>query len=207
MSILTDCCAGEGKARITDRTDAYARLSNFLVRAEGDERDDGTLEQCVVPVTMEIVDAGSVPLGELIEFRRREARSGGDDLRRLRQRYRERVGSQVRALAAVTLTSDRRELQRAFEIEMRDDLSDLKGELRLSRREAMTSREVIFMGLATLTAGIAASKGLHVPLEQVSAVGSIPVLGGVLNAQSKYAQARRAIIARHPMAYMLELGA
>ena len=167
---------------------------------------DENMHQCVVPVTLRIIEADTVPLSELIAFRKREARSGGDDLRRLRQRYRARMEDQIEAFTGVTLASDRRELQRTFEIEMRDDLADLKAELRLSRREAMSSKEVIFLGLATLTAGIASAKGLHIPLEQVSMAGSVPVLGGVFNAHSKYAQARRTIIARHPMAYMLEFG-
>ena len=104
------------------------------------------------------------------------------------------------------MASDQRELQREFEIEMRDDLSDLKAELRLARREAMTNRDVIFLGIATLAAGAAASKGFHIPLEHITLAGSVPVLGGVVNAHSKYAQAKQAIIARHPMAYMLRLG-
>lgn len=207
MSILTDCCAGERKARITDRADAYAKLASFLVRGDREAAADESPQQYVVPVTMGLIEAGAVPLSELIDFRRREARSGGDDLRRLRQRYRDRVERQIEALAAATAASDRRELQREFEIEMRDDLSDLKAELRLARSEAVTSKDVVFLGLATLAAGVAAAKGLHVPLELVTLAGSVPVLGGVINTHSKYAQAKRAIIARHPMAYMLELGA
>jgi hypothetical protein len=206
MSILTDCCAGENKARITDRTEAYARLSNFLVEKDEDVAVDGSLHACVVPVTMRIVEADTLPLRDLINFRKREAVSRGNDLRRLRQRYRNRVEEQIVALAAATLASDRRELQRAFEIDMADDLSDLKEELRLSRREAMSSKDVVFMGLATLTVGMAAAKGLHLPIESVTAAASIPVLGGLINTQSRYAQARHAIITKHPMAYMLELG-
>ena len=205
MSILTDCCAGEQKARITDRTEAYAKLSNFVVEDKDAAADDGSLHTCVVPVTMRIVEANAVPVRDLIEFRKREAKTRGDDLRRLRQRYRNRVEEQITALAGTSLLSDRQELQRQFEIDMRDDLSDLKGELRLSRREAMSSKDVLFMGLATLTVGMAAAKGLHLPIEGVTAATSIPVLGGLVHTQSRYAQARHAILAKHPMAYMLEL--
>ena len=207
MSILTDCCAGEQKARITDRQLAYAQLSNILVHDTAESAGAEVLQQCIVPITMGIVEAGSLPLAELIAFRKREARSGGDDLRRLRQRYRSRIEGQIEALTATTLASDREELQRGFEIAMRDDLADLKGELRLARRDMLTSKDTIILALATLTAGAAAAKGMHLPIEQVTLAGSLPVLGGVLNAQSKYAQARRSIIAKHPMAYMLELAA
>lgn len=207
MSILTDCCAGEGKARITDRSDAYANLSSFLVRDDAPSADDETLQQCVVPVTMGVINADRVPLRDLIAFRQREARSSGDDLRRMRQRYRTRIEHQIEALAATTLASDRRELQRAFEVDMRDDLADLKEELRLARTGAFTSKDLIFLAVTALTAGVAAAKGLHIPVEQVTAGGSLPILGGVLNSRSKYAEARRSIIAKHPMAYMLELDA
>jgi hypothetical protein len=205
MSILTDCCAGKRKARITDRADAYTKLGSFLLGGGLETVTDESPQQFVVPVTMGLMDARAVPMRELLELRRREARNGGDDLRRLRQRYRDRIEVQIEALAAAQLASDRRELQHEFEIEMRDDLADLRGELRLARREALTSRDVIFLGLTTLVVGTAAAKGLHLPVEQVTLAGSVPMLGGLVNAQSKYAQAKREIIARHPMAYMLEL--
>lgn len=207
MSILTDCCAGQQKARITDRADAYGKLSNLLLRDEKGSSHDQSLQHCVVPVTLGIINADKVPLSELIDFRKREAKAASDDLRRLRQRYRARLEAHIASLAATTSAGDARELQRMFQQEMRDDLADLKADLRLSRREMLTSKDTIFLAVVTLTAAIAAGKGLDVPIEQVTFGGSIPVLGGVFNAHSKYAQARRAIIARHPMAYMLELAA
>lgn len=207
MSILTDCCAGEEKARITDRTEAYANLSNLLVRKDIASSDDTTLQQCLVPITLKVIAAEDVPIRDLIKFRQREAKSSGSDLRRLRQRYRERIEQQIQALAATSRASDRRELQNEFEIEMRNDLTELKGELRIARTNAATSKDLMFLAATALTAGVAITKGLHVPIEQVTAVGSLPIIGGVVNSASKYVEARRSIIAKHPMAYMLELHA
>lgn len=203
MSILTDCCAGERKARITDRADAYASLSRFIAGPSSDIEDQSQ-QQYVVPVTARLVDTRNIPLQRLIDLRTREARSGGDDLRRLRQRYRARIEKHVELITSTSTASDKRELQREFELEMRDDLADLKSELGLARREALISKDSILLGIATVAAGAAATAGLHLPLEQVGLVGSLPVIGGIVNAHSKYSQAKRSIIARHPMAYMLE---
>ncbi len=206
MSILADCVAGEEKSRVTDRQIAYAQLSSlFVSKAEPTLPFDGP--DRLVPVTLEIVDAGSLPLERMVAFRQREAATGGDALRRLRGRYRDRLGEQASLLAGATRNCDVEELRHQFRIDMRDDLADLRAELKLARTEAVTSKETVVLALASVGAAYAALEGFDFPLNQVAMAGSIPVLGGIINTSSKYAAAKRKIIAAHPMAYMLELGA
>ena len=93
MAKLADACAGTTLARVTDRLMAYGMIGTGNQRA-GNVSD-------VVPVTLDLIDATSIPLDSLIAFRRREATERrGRDYTRLRHAYADMVQEQIKALGA-----------------------------------------------------------------------------------------------------------
>jgi hypothetical protein len=203
LSILADCCAGETLARITDRGAAYGVLAGLLVQNPGDGPSPNTAEG-LVATTLRIIDSKRVPLTKLIAFREREEKAAsGHELRALRHRYLDRLTTQVSALARLPKKSDRAELNRQFNQEMKDDLRHLRSELRLSAVEALASREL----LAAVLAGAAAvaAPAFHLPLRDVvSASGGIVSIGGLLALRTKFVKSRHDVLKNHPMAYLYE---
>jgi hypothetical protein len=77
MSLLADVLAGETRARVTDRVEAYrsiAHLPNTKPR-------DGEQLSSVVPLTFKALSLSDIPLRNLIDYRKREYKEAGDDLR------------------------------------------------------------------------------------------------------------------------------
>ncbi len=204
MSILTECCAGATKATMTDRRIAYDKLKNLLHADELLEADKvgHDAHATLVPITLEIVEAGSLPLAELIAFRRRERRGRSSDLVQLRQRYRNKLEEQVRLLVSAATRGDAEEIRRQFQIDMRADLDALRGELQLAKGDVLTSKDVTF--LASTVAGSAVHFATGSQL-LATASAAAPMVLGAINSRIKYLKERRAVVARHPMAYMLEL--
>lgn len=205
MSILTECCAGMTKATMTDRRIAYDKLTSLLyaddlLEANTIGRD---VQETLVPITLEIVAAGSLPLAELIAFRKRESRGRSTDLAQLRRRYRTRLEEQARLLASATTQGDAEEMQRQFQIDMRIDLDALKGELQLAKSDVLTGKEVVLLASTVGASAVELASGSHL-LATVAAAA--PVVLGAVNSRIKYLKERRAVIAKHPMAYMLEVG-
>jgi hypothetical protein len=203
MSLLAECCAGTTRTLVTDRGVAYANLINLT--AEGTTPTEGDYD-VVVPITLSLVNTATVPLNSLIEFRKREAKSKSRDLRDLRHRYVKRIEDHVDRIRSEAKPSDRKELQRLFEEEMKSDLAVLKNELGTAKTIALTAQDVI-VGVMT-TGAFAASALFGAPLNVAGAwtVGGAAVtLGGMVRAKSELAARRKEIMRKHPMAYMYEL--
>jgi hypothetical protein len=206
MSILADCCAGDTRARMTDRGDAYKSLTNVLVERSDVPRRRQSARERVIPITLGLIDAGSIPLSELTRFRQREEARSGRALREMRQRYRDRVEEQVKALLSVERERDIAEVQRQFEIDMADDLADLRTALRSVGIAMLFTKEVLVTVLAATGTVFASTQGISLPWDEaVASAGGIAGIGGVLKARSKYADDRRTVMAKHPMAYMMAL--
>lgn len=159
MSILADCCAGTTRLRVTDKGEAYAAVTGLL-RDRGDEPLDAgeVLQETLVPITLNVVDTSRIGIDKLIAFRTREAAQGGHDYRALRHRYVDRMGPCLAELGKSELIeSDRKEIERQFEINMKDDLAILRDELRYSTSDVLFSKEMIAAYLTTIgTLGAAA---------------------------------------------------
>jgi hypothetical protein len=200
MAILADVLAGETRARVTDRSLAYATIAN-APSVTSDVVDPVR----VVPLTFNGIAVDRIPFDRLIDFRVREAKDSG--YRTLRHNYLEAIEKHLKAIAAVAPNSpDRRELDRTFQSDMEDDLADLKRELGFSKREAWLSKEVI--GLFLATGGLmAAGVGIpEIPMpEVVTGSGAMAFVGGLLGTQNKYAKSRYDTLRKHPMAYLYEL--
>lgn len=203
MAILADVLAGTTRARITDRSLAYATIANVPKVAEDAEKPVQ-----VVPLTLKGIAVDRLPLERLIEFRKREAREHGNDYRKLRHNYLEAVEKHITRISKVEPASrDRIELDRCFESDMEDDFRDLKRELGFAKREAWLSKE--FLTLAVAGGGLlAAGLGLqNAPIPEVLTGGGAAVLlGGMLGTGNKLAKARYDVLRKHPMAYLYEVG-
>lgn len=204
MAKLADACAGTQLARVTDRLMAYGMIGS------GDQRPGAVRE--VVPITLELIDASSIPLDNLIAFRRREAseRRGGD-YRKLRHSYADTVQAQMKALDGAIDQKDRDEIHRVFRARMDQDLKDLRQELGGNRIDLVLKPVVIASFAAAgaalhgsdhlttvLTAGAAGAFGSNWK-EIGSAVADL-FAGGL-----SFDRKQRETMARHPMAYMYAL--
>ncbi|WP_457798306.1 hypothetical protein [Methylocystis sp. S23] len=204
MSILADCCAGTTRVRVTDRGAAYAAITNLLVQKPAGVAADRY--ELVVPLTLALIKASSIPLENLINFREREHKAGGHTLRALRHRYLDNIETHIQSLQKAETREDWQELDRTFELKMKDDLRDLKDELRLARADAVFSKEFV---TSIVVAGASAWGAMHgLPLEipqAFTAMGAPVTVGGLLSTKTKYSNSRKSIMQKHPMAYLYEL--
>jgi len=200
MAVLADCCAGETRARVTDRGAAYASITNVLAEPSSVVDTNSDLYDQVIPITVNLINVDEVSLADLIAFREREQRErDGHHYRALRHSYLDKVEAHIERLRNAPAT-DQRELNRIFEQQMADDMSTLREELGASTRETLRSNEVIVTALSA----ISAISALPI-MPAVTLGGAAVMLGGLWRAQDKYVASRRSIMQKHPMAYMYAL--
>lgn len=206
MAILADCCAGSTRSRVTDRGDAYATLAGFL-KNESEKEHFTPGEEALVPITLNIIDAPSIDIRTLIAFRRREQKESGHTLRNLRHRYVDGLEKYVKNLTHTKgRASDVDEIKRQFQDDMEIDLENLKQELGFAKRDALFSKEILVTSLASIGTIAAVAFGITAPiLGAMTAAGAPATVGGLLGAGNKYFSARKAILEKHPMAYLYEL--
>ena len=200
MSKLADACAGTTFARWTDRFLAYGLVA---------DRDPQMAAQtAVVPLTLSLIDASSISIERLIDFRRREqSERRGGDYRTLRHRYADAVVRHVEATRMVESRNELRQLRREFEDDMRGDLRDLRDALGVGRLDAITSPVIV-------TAVVAASSWLATA-DPVATATAAMAGGGAARAIEKvvelfrlrtgFSAKQRKVMADHPMAYLYEL--
>lgn len=209
MSILGDCCAGTTLARITDEGAAYATVASLL---QGTSEDDLPPSQSqsteqFISITTEIIDCGRIDLKRLIAFRKREAKSGGHGYRDLRHRYVDRMETFLKTLVNTKhTTSDYEEISRQLRTDMKDDILSLREGLEYARNDVLFSKDIIAGAVAGL-GSIAASifGGPHVVAGITTALGAPVMIGGLLGSRNKFLSTRKAVMQKHPMAYLYEL--
>jgi hypothetical protein len=105
--------------------------------------------------------------------------------------------------------ADIEEIQRELADDMERDLRDLEEELRLERRGAILeslSKEFLVTAVAAIGSVASFSYGTPLPIGGAfSATGAVAAVGGLLRVRNSFLKARRAILAKHPMAYMYQL--
>jgi hypothetical protein len=204
MSILADCCAGETRSRITDRSLAYATITNLPV--DPTDQDATAHYERVVSLTLELIDATTIPLEELINFREREEKESGGSLKALRHEHLQRVETHVAELKTLTRPADWKEKDRTFQSEMAKDLKRLERELGAEKRGLALSKDVVVSIAAAATAVWGATHGLPFEIPAAfTALGAPVTVGGLLSAKSKYSASRSSIMEKHPMAYLYQL--
>lgn len=205
MAKLADACAGTTLARVTDRLMAYGMIGTGNQRA-GNVSD-------VVPVTLDLIDATSIPLDSLIAFRKREASERrGRDYTRLRHAYADMVQEQIKALSAALDQTERDRLTAEFRYRMETDLSDLRRELRGNLGQLVVTPVVV----AAVATGGALLSGLTDDLQTAATIGLTAAVGtkveeiaktvaGFVKDRMGFDERQRNVLAKHPMAYMWEL--
>lgn len=209
MTILADCCAGKTRSRVTDIGVAYATLTGLLGSRRAAKLSDASSpsDEHLVPITLEVINLGSVGLDKLIDFRERENAGSGHAIRDLRHRYVDRIESYVKKLAATKgSASDQVEIKREFTSDMKDDLAALRDELRFARNDALFSKEMLVSILAAVGSVAVAAFGVPFAVpEVVTAGGGVVTVGGLLGVRNKYLASRRSVLEKHPMAYLYEM--
>lgn len=207
MAMLADVMAGETRARVTDRSFAYATIANVAnVRPASKDQAQDIIE--VVPLTFKTIALDAVDLNRLVAFRKREVTDrNGHQYRALRHNYLKQLEDHLAKVVHHRLGSkDRDELDRAFEEDMEDDFRDLKDELGMAKTDAILSKETVAFVLAGLSGVGALIGGAHVAaLEALTWAGAPAMIGGVLGVASKFGSRRRDVLRKHPMAYLYEI--
>src|SRR5262249_9195639 len=111
----------------------------------------------------------------------------------------------VAAVRNTKRAADRIELERIFEGDMAKNLHDLEKELGVAGKSALYSNAAV---VTIVAAAAAFGSAMGLPIEVPAAVkgaGAVVTVGGLLGMQNAYASSRRAIMQKHPMAYMYEL--
>lgn len=206
MSVLADCCAGSLVSRVTDRTEAYDRIRACLAGSSIESSDIANPQQeALISMTLPIIDAGNISLKQLIDFRRREAKSAGHAMRELRHNYLDRINKHAQVLLTLTRARDIAEADRQFRQESDDDLAHLRQELRLEAGQLLGSKEMM-TSFAAAAALVANFVGIIEPVKELAGfVGPVVLGGGLMAVGSKFFNARKAVLKRHPMAYLYEL--
>jgi hypothetical protein len=201
LSLLADACAGTQVQKVTDRVEAYAWLSehyaNLLSRPYVKGYDVSQVAPAydrLVTLSIEVLDARAIPLRNLVEFRRRESERGGADYSAMRRRYLKVLQAHLKRIGTEARSSgDVRELDRQFKEDLRQDLADLKAELKASSLKTLFSKEVALSALVSAGCLVSPVAGLTALATNVGAIGIIPLLKAAVD----YRGARRTAIQRH----------
>lgn len=204
MTKLADACAGTQFARVTDK------LSSYTVMGNGEEvpgQDCGA-----VPITLKLIDASSIPLRNLLDFRKREAiERNGSDYSKLRHNYADRIQAHMKALQQTVEQSDFDELNRIFEADMEEDLRDLRTELRVNK-QSLFLKPVIVASTAAMASAMAGAGS--VSTLAAAAVGAVcganwdqigASVSDLIKNKLDFDKNQRETMRKHPMAYMYEL--
>lgn len=204
MAKLADACAGATFARVTDRLMAYGMIGSgpSEPQAEGE----------VVPITLDLIDASSIPLENLIAFREREKRERrGHDYTALRHAYADGVQEHVAKLGSVADEYERKELNRQFRDRMQADLQNLRDELG-GNRIGLALKPVVVATFVTAGALMTGVGGLPTALAAgaAAAFGSnvtdvAKAIADFVKDGFKFDKDQRKVMADHPMAYMYAL--
>jgi len=206
MSLLADSCAGTQIQKITDRTDAYSWLAEAHASALGTVPVTGLDVSQVAPaydrlvaISLEVLDARNVPLKKLIDFRKREAKSGSTDYTAMRRRYLATLDAHIkRVTKEARNNTDLRELERQFRNDLKHDLSDLKSELGVASLKTLFSKEVAVSALITAGSLITPIPGLTALSTQFGLIGVIPLLKSATELRG----ARRTALLKHTSSWL-----
>lgn len=203
MAKLADACAGTQFARVTDRLMAYGMIGT------GAERP-GTIAE-VVPITLDVVDASSIPIQSLLDLRKREASErNGRDYQRMRHNYADMVQQQASALSTAVDQRERDEMNRQFRFNMETELQDLREVLGRNALDLVLKPVVV---AAVVTGG---SLAAGAPLSLALSAGATAAIGSDLKEITtsvadffqtgvSFSRQQQEVIRKNPMAYMYSL--
>jgi hypothetical protein len=206
MAILADVCAGESKRKITDRADAYSFLQKFTTLEAGgnyvkgcDVSQVGAEYGRLVTLSLKVLDTDDIPVSDLIEMRKREAKSSTKDYRKFRLNYLSKLDEYVDKIVKPGMReSDIKEYERQFEKDMEGDLSDLKSELRIIGKKSLLSKEV-FVAAAAIPGALSTP---IVGLTDVAQILGTIGVGALVKAGIEYKEARKKALRANTMSWL-----
>jgi hypothetical protein len=206
LSALADACAGTQIQKITDQVDAYTWLGERQARALGAQYIRGLDPSQVAPqyerlisISLEVVDARTIPLKKLVELRKRESKEHSSDYGALRRRYHEALRKHVERIGKEAKTiGDVRELESQFKTEIDQDVRDLKNELGVAAKKTLFSKEIAMSALAVAGAFLEPISGLTGLATTLQAVGVTPLL----KTRVEYREARKKALRSHAMSWL-----
>jgi hypothetical protein len=206
MSTLADSCAGTQIQRVTDRVDAYSWIAQHRASVLGSPYVTGLDISHVAPnldrlvtITCEVLDARDISLKKLLEFRKREIKSGSADYSALRRRYSSLLQQHLDRIGKEAKTGkDVRELEDQFKVEIKQDLADLKAELKVASWKTLFSKEVALSAAIVAGCLVAPVAGLTALATHLGGIGVIPLVKGEI----EYREARRKALRQHPMSWL-----
>lgn len=159
-------------------------------------------------MTLSMIDAASIPIERLIDFRRREERERrGGDYRAMRHRYADALADHIEATKTIKSRNELKQLRREFEDDMRRDLRELHDALGVNVVDAVTSPMVV-------TTVVAAGSWLATA-DPVATATAAAAGGGAAKAVEKvielfrlrsgFSAKQRKVMAEHPMSYLYQL--
>jgi len=207
MAILADCCAGTTRARVpivaplTRRSGVLGNDMGRHVRAQRAPQEQ------LVHISLNVVNPRGISIERLIEFREREEKESGHTLRDLRHRYLAGLETHVKRLTTEGgKREDARQIRREIADDMRSDLASLRSELGSAKREVLLSKEIVLTVLAAAGSVATWAFGHPIPIAgAITAAGVPAALVGTGATANKYVASRRAVMQKHPMAYLYEM--
>jgi len=199
MSILAEACAGSELRTVTDELSSFKLLAKSITDLHGGAFGSvGDDVERLVTISLRIVDPSRISLERLVDFRKREEAKAGASIRLLRHNYLKQIDLFVTRLASVTdRQASREEIERQFEQEMRDDLANLTEALKQKSTDVLLSKEV---GVAVIAAAGMAVPPLTVPAALLG-------VGALIRKARNYRAERKALLGKHAMAWLVEMGA
>lgn len=193
LSVLADCCAGATKQLVTDETDSYVALDNYLKLISGAKKSPlkRSPHDRLVTLSLSVADLSGVDLGALVRVRQKEDEK--PNLRQMRHNYVARLDTYIDRLSTQARNrGDIAEIERLFQEEVADDISLLKEELKDEANRVIFSKE---MAAAAVAVG-------WTFVEPVS--GSVGTAGALYRAKLQYRTARNRTLANHAMSWLYE---
>ena len=154
MLYLAQACAGTTRRLITDRVSAYSALNEALAVTTNPGQNAPQSHLRIVTRSLKIIDADKIGLDKLIALRRSENGSDGHRLRKMRHKYLAMIDQFALELTNAA-DADVDEIQRQHEQSMKDDLAELRDELKFARTDALHEKEIFVAMVAAAGMSVA----------------------------------------------------
>lgn len=194
MSILAECCAGTQKRTVTDEIDSYAALTRYITAAHDGQYGVVSEEyERLVTISLKVIDVNGIDIQRLIDLRAREITKNDYFLRNLRHKYLKAIDLYVKRLTQEAQhEGDKIEIERLFEQEMGDDLSEL------NERLGSEVKKVIFSNV--FTTALISMAGLAP--EPITLAGGLLGVGALIGQKVMYSAARKKTLKDHAMSWL-----
>ncbi len=184
MSSLADACAGTQKQKVTDRVQAYSLLERAKATFIGAPFVEGLDASQVAPdlnrlvsLSLQVLDARTIPIQKLLNFRKREAKGKTADYRTMRRKYVKDIQTYIDRIVKEAKTKDDvKDIEQEFINDMKDDLLNLKQELKLASIEPLLSREMVLTAMILGGAFLNPIAGLTTLATSLKGIGVIPLV-------------------------------